>query len=107
MQKPELLATGHMWDHIEHSWVTVIDWELFACNFCNNQEIKTLFQDAAPSTPTSLYLHCEKQFTCSLIFVFLKYSHVSFPSHNCILLVIALSINKPSLLLCGSFLMIL
>lgn len=44
MQKPEFLATGHMWDHIEHSWVSVIDWETFACNLCNNQEIKTLFQ---------------------------------------------------------------
>lgn len=73
MQTPVLLATGYMWDHIGHSWVAVIDWELFACNLCNNQEIKPLFQDAALSTPTSVYLHREKQFTCSFIFVSFKY----------------------------------
>lgn len=82
MQKPELLATGHMRDHVEHSWVCVIDWELFACNLCNNQDIRTPFQDAALSSSTSVYLHCEKLFTCSLIFLSFKYSRVSFPSHN-------------------------
>lgn len=67
-----------MWDHIKHSWVSVIDWEVYVCNLCNNQEIKTLFQDAAAFALTSVYLHCEKQFTCSLIFVSFKYLHAYF-----------------------------
>lgn len=97
-----------MWDHMEHSWVSIIDWELCAWNLCNNQEIKTPFQDAALSTPTSVYLHCEKQFTCSLIFVSFKYSHVYLSlAIIFILLIFALSKNKPFLLLCGSFLMTL
>lgn len=108
MQKPELLATGHMWDHVEHSWVCVIDWELFACNLCNNQDIRTPFQDAALSSSTSVYLHCEKLFTCSLIFLSFKYSHVYLSLVIIfILLIFSLSINKPRLLLCGSFLMTL
>lgn len=97
-----------MWDHMEHSWISVIIWELFACNLFHNQEIKTLFQDAALSTPASVYLHCVKQFTCSLIFVSFKYSHVYLSlAIIFILLIFTLSKNKQSLLLCVSFLMTL
>lgn len=108
MQKHELLATGHMWNHIEHSWVSVIDWELFACNLCSNQEIKTIFQDAALSAPTRVHLLCENQFSYSLILTSFKYSHVYLSlAIIFILWIFALSINKPSLLLRGSFLMTL
>lgn len=46
MQKPELLIIRYIRNHAKHSWIYILEWELF---LCNKQVIRTLSMQFSPN----------------------------------------------------------
>lgn len=102
MQKPELLIIGFIRDHAKHSWICILDWELFLCSLCNKQVIRTLSVQFSPNRGSlNRETHLTSSFCAFQTFIYISLSSLSFFSF--FFSVDIYSIYKPTPLLLFSF----